>query len=280
MEQEDRNILAALRQEPEQSAFLIKFSLAAAAIMVAWDVLASMVLPVPVVMAVGVLLTFAYGATIVFVVARIMVSVRGMGYAPSPSRRLTASSAMRRLDRSPLSEPDRYALAEDNEATPPHIANRPQTDAVVTMAPPIFNEQYFMMRLHEQVKDARRDGRQMCVAAIEVTVPGGEATPDEIDRIGLEMARIGSQQWKIIGQPLAVSESEYIFSLRASTVDETRLFVREVVQALGEYWCHFGIAMFPRNATDAEGLVDQAREACEVSRQGGKQSKPRFPLSA
>ena len=280
MEQEDRNILAALRQEPEQTAFLIKFSLVAAAVIVAWDVLASMVLPVPVVKAVAVLLIFAYGATIVFVVARIMASVRGVGYVPATSPRLTASAATRRLDRSAPAESDEYAPAADDERTPPHVANRPQPDAVVTMAPPIFNEQYFMMRLHEQVKDARRDGRQMCVAAIEVTVPGGEASPEEIDRIGLEMARIGSQQWKIIGQPLAVSESEYIFSLPASNADEARLFVREIVQALGEYWCHFGIAMFPRHATDAEGLVEQARDACEVSRQGGKQPKSRYPLSA
>jgi GGDEF domain-containing protein len=194
---------------------------------------------------------------------------------------MTASAAMRRLDRSPLSEPERYALAEDDdEETPPHVANRPNYEPVPVPVTHVFNEQYFMMRLREQVKDARRDGRQMGVAVIDVNVPGGEPTAEDADRIGAEMARIGAQQWKIIGQPLAITEHEYIFSLPASNVEETRLFVREVIQALGEYWCHFGIAMFPRNAHDAEGLVDQARDACEVSRQGGKQAKSSYPLSA
>ena len=67
--------------------------------------------------------------------------------------------------------------------------------------PPVFNEQYFIMRLREQVKDARRDGRQMCVAALEINIPGHETTGDEAGRIALEMARIGSQQWKSSASP-------------------------------------------------------------------------------
>lgn len=285
MEQEDKSILAALRQEPEQAAFLIKFSLVAAAVIVGWDILASMALPMPVVKAVAVLLIFGYGATIVFVVARIMVAGKGYGIDTSPSQRMTAATAMRRLDRSPLSEPQRYATADDDEdretetETAPHVANRPNFEAMPVPVPPVFNEQYFMLRLREQVKDARRDGRQMCVAAIEVNVPGGEGTSEDADRIAVEMARIGADQWKTIGQPLAVTENEYVFSLPTSNSDDAKLFVREVVQALGDYWCHFGIAIFPRHATDAEGLLDQARAACDESRQGGRQ-KSRFPLSA
>ena len=279
MEREDKSILAALRQEPEQTAFLIKFSLIAASVIVAWDLLATLALPVLIVKIVSAILIFSYGATIIFVVSRIMVSSKGIEYAPVSSRSFTAATAMRRLDRSPLSEPNSYGTDDSDTETPAHVANRPNFEAVPVPVPPLFNEQYFIMRLREQVKDARRDGRQMCVAAIEINIPGHEATGDEADRIALEMARIGSEQWKIIGQPLAMSENEYVFSLPASTVDETKLFVREVVQALGDYWCHFGIAMFPKNATDAEGLVQHAREACDISRQGGKQPKA-YPLSA
>ena len=284
MEQEDKSILAALRQEPEQAAFLIKFSLGAVAAILGWDVLASMALPMPVVKAVAGLLILGYGATIVFVVARIMVTGK-KGYAldGSPSQRMTAATAMRRLDRAALSEPQRYATTDDEDGeaeTPPHVANRPHFETVPVPLPPVFNEQYFMLRLREQVKDARRDGRQMCVAAIEVNVPGGEGDASDMERIAKEMARIGADQWKTIGQPLAVTENEYVFSLPASTEDEAKLFIREVVQALGDYWCHFGVAIFPRHATDAEGLLDQARAACDDSRQGGRQSKSRFPLSA
>lgn len=284
MEQEDKSILAALRQEPEQAAFLIKFSLVAVAAIVGWDILASMALPMPVVKAVAVLLILGYGATIVFVVARIMVAGKHYALDSSPSQRMTAATAMRRLDRSPLSEPQRYATTDDDEGeeteTPPHVANRPNFEAMPIPVPPVFNEQYFMLRLREQVKDARRDGRQMCVAAIEVNIPGGEGDASDMARIAKEMARIGADQWKTIGQPLAINENEYVFSLPTSTEDDAKLFVREVVQALGDYWCHFGVANFPRHATDAEGLLDQARAACDDSRQGGRQSKSRFPLSA
>ena len=279
MEQEDKSILAALRQEPEQTAFLIKFSLIAASFIVAWDLLATLALPVLIVKIVSAVLIFSYGATIIFVVSRIMVSSKAIEYAPPSSRPLTAATAMRRLDRSPLSEPSAYGAEDDDTETPAPVANRPNYEAVPVPVPPVFNEQYFLMRLQEQVKDARRDGRQMCVAALEITIPGREATGEEADRIAFEMARIGSQQWKIIGQPLAVSENEYVFSLPASTADEAKLFVREVVQALGDYWCHFGVATFPRHATDAEGLVERAREACNLSRRGGKQPKA-YPLSA
>jgi GGDEF domain-containing protein len=279
MEQEDKSILAALRQEPEQTAFLIKFSLIAASVIVAWDLLATLALPVLIVKIVSAVLIFSYGATIIFVVSRIMVSSKVVEYAPASSRYLTAADAMRRLNRAPVSEPNGDGAEDSETETSAHVANRPHYEAVPVPVPPVFNEQYFIMRLREQVKDARRDGRQMCVAALEINIPGHEATGDEADRIALEMARIGSQQWKIIGQPLAMSENEYVFSLPNSTVDDTRLFVREVVQALGDYWCHFGIAMFPKNATDAEGLVEHAREACDISRKGGKQPKA-YPLSA
>jgi GGDEF domain-containing protein len=281
MEQEDKSILAALRQEPEQTAFLIKFSLIAASVIVAWDLLASMALPWLMVKIVTVLLMFGYGATITFVVSRIMVASKSWEFSPmSSSTRVSAETAMRRLGRerheAPASEGDEDAESE----TPAHVAARPGSDVMMVPVPPVFNEQYFLMRLREQVKDARRDGRQMCVASIEVNVPGREMTGEETDRIAFEMARIGAQQWKVIGQPLAMSENEYVFSLPTSTADDAKLFVREVVQALGDYWCHFGVSVFPKNATDAEGLVEKAREACEVSRQGGKAGKVSYPLSA
>src|SRR5688500_18928833 len=162
MEQEDKSILAALRQEPEQAAFLIKFSLIAASVIVAWDLLATLALPVLIVKIVSAVLIFSYGATIIFVVSRIMVASKVVEYAPASSRSFTAAAAMRRLDRSPLSEPNGYGAEDGETETPAHVANRPHFEAVPVPVPPVFNEQYFIMRLREQVKDARRDGRQMC----------------------------------------------------------------------------------------------------------------------
>ena len=91
MEQEDKSILAALRQEPEQTAFLIKFSLIAASFIVAWDLLATLALPVLIVKIVSAVLIFSYGATIIFVVSRIMVSSKAIEYAPASSRILYSS---------------------------------------------------------------------------------------------------------------------------------------------------------------------------------------------
>jgi hypothetical protein len=44
--------------------------------------------------------------------------------------------------------------------------------------------------------------------------------------------------------------------------------VSKVVQALGNYWCHFGTAVYPADGTSAESLVRFVRQAVEESREG------------
>jgi hypothetical protein len=279
---EETSVLSALRREPEQTALLFKLSAVMAIVLVAWDVMAAWALPAIAVKAVLVLLVLAYGAAMSYLVARIMSSSRrwASGSAAAATRLgsgggsrvstpgVDIASLRRRPNELPLPlEDDKDAPVEvrAESTTPP-----PVPDATA------FNESYFLMRLQEQVKDARRQGAEMCVAAVHVTIPGVQMTPDIAEAVAYEMARLASGQARIMSQPLALSDSEYVFSLPHTGPDETRQFVREIVRALGEYWCYFGIASFPRSATDAQGLVDKARAACEASLQTGKRGQVEY----
>ena len=297
MEQEDKSILSALRSEPEKTALLIKLVLVAVVTVVAWDILAGKILPDAIVKVGLVALFLAYSMATTFLVARIMLSARlSMLFAttPRPEPVTVPGRGARDLDIRALrtryaqydSGPD--AERDDNLVADNLVALEAVSDseyeemavATVFIDSMVFNQAYFLMRLQEHVKDARRDGREMCVVSVDITMPGQNVTPEVADRIASEMARIASKQHRVIGQPLALSDSEYIFSMPTTGPNDAKVFVSEVIQALGDYWCHFGIAAFPRTATDAEGLVARAREACDESRQGGKPRKVQYPASA
>jgi GGDEF domain-containing protein len=281
---DDNKILSALRREPEQTAFLVKATLVAAAVMAAWNIGAGMVLPVVAITVGLVAMLVGYGALVTFVVARIMLSSRQWGATAGASNERLSVSGRRAL-RTVRSESERrfgrgasQDAEQDGEPVP--LMAGAQAAETVVIEPTVFNQAYFLLRLQEQVKDARRDNREMSVVAVDVTVPGQEIGPEMADRIAYEMARIGASQARVIGQPLAVGDTEYVFTLPHMSANETKTFVSEVVQALGEYWCHFGVAVFPKNAHDAEGLVEKAREACEASRNGGKRGRVEYPASA
>jgi hypothetical protein len=142
-----------------------------------------------------------------------------------------------------------------------------------------FSQSYFMLRLQEQVKDARRAGYEMCVAAVHVTLPGMETSPEFAEAVAYDIARIAAEQSRIMSPPLVLGGCEYVFSLPHTDLKDTKEFVREVVRALGEYWCHFGIAGFPDHATDAQALVERAREACETSLQSGKRGRVEYSVA-
>jgi hypothetical protein len=62
-------------------------------------------------------------------------------------------------------------------------------------------------------------------------------------------------------------------SLPHMPASEAKPFVSNLVQSLGNYWCHFGTANYPVDATSAESLVKASRDAVEESRQGKNRSK-------
>jgi hypothetical protein len=106
----------------------------------------------------------------------------------------------------------------------------------------------------------------MTVVALDVTVPGREMTFAHLDKVAFELAHMAAGQAQMISQPLSVGPTEFVFSLPHTNLKEAKSFVSKVVQGLGDYWCHFGIAAYPTDATDAEALFNQARQLCEDSR--------------
>lgn len=281
---QDTSVLSALRREPEQTAFLFKLSALTAIVLVAWDVLATLVLPDIAVKAVMVLLFLGYGGAMTFLVAKIIASSRSWASGSRAAASKLAATDRRLIDAGIDLEalrrrPDELAVPaiEDESVV---SEDKPSAAAPTVSESTVFNESYFLMRLQEQVKDARRQGREMCVAAVHVTIPGSELTPEAAQAVAYEMARIASGQSRIMSQPLALSDSEFVFSLPRTGGDETKQFVRDIVRALGEYWCYFGIAEFPRSAHDATGLVERARAACEASLQSGKRGQVEYSSAA
>jgi hypothetical protein len=192
-------------------------------------------------------LTLTYGFVLVLTTARIVSSAVG--------RRFVESALSSR--------------------TPHHMAARAsegEQHAGPSMAPvreqASFSQAYFMMRLQEEVANARRDGREMSLVAIEATAPGMPMNSELAERIAKEFARLASDHFKTISHTLSMSESEYVMSLPETGGADAKAFVSKVVQALGNYWCHFGTAVYPADGTSAESLVRYARQAVEESREG------------
>ena len=271
---EETSVIAALRREPERTVFLLKLSIVTAAGLVAWDVLAAMALPAPAVKLVLALLVLAYGGVMTFLVARIVASSRHWASGSAAAATKLSSGSGANID-ALRRHPDQRPAAEDA----PDAATASAVADTVAHDPSVFDESYFLMRLQESVKDARRAGYEMCVAAVQVTLPGREMTPEIAQAVAYDVARIAAEQARIMSPPLALSDSEFVFSLPHTGLNDTKQFVREVVRALGEYWCYFGIAAFPSHATDAQSLVEKAREACESSHETGKRGQVEYSVA-
>ena len=249
MEEESFGIREAFRREPEQTSFLIKFGLGGAFVIAVYSAISGMFLNALMAQPITLILSLVYGFVLVIATARLVSGAVG--------RRFVESALS---GRTPLRPGERQQAGATQNAT----AVREQAS---------FNHAYFMLRLQEEVANARRDGKEMSVVAIEATAPGMPMTPDLAEHIAVEFARLTSNQAKIISHTLSVSESEYVMSLPHTTGTDAKAFVSTVVQALGNYWCHFGVAVYPADGTTAESLVRYARQAVEESRSGKSASR-------
>lgn len=256
MEEDSFGIREAFKREPEQTGLLFKFGVGGAVVIAIFSVVAGLflnaLLAALVAALVTLVLSLVYGFVLVLSSARLMSSAVG--------RRFVESALS---TRTPHRMSERMHSGEDHQAPAPVTPVREQAS---------FNQAYFMMRLQEEVGNARRDGHEMSVIAIEATAPGVPMNADLAERIANEFATIAAGQNKTISHTLSVSESEYVMSLPSTDATETKAFVSKVVQSLGNYWCHFGIAIYPADATSAEGLVAYARQAVEESREGKTKS--------
>ncbi len=254
MEEESFGIREAFRREPEQTSFLIKFGLGGAFVIAVYSAIAGMFLNALMAQPLTLILSLVYGGVLVLSTARLVSGAVGRRFVESS---LSSRTPHRMAERA-LSE------GEHHSAAPVMTPVREQSS---------FNHAFFMMRLQEEVANARRDGHEMSVVAIEATAPGMPMNAETAERIANEFAKLASGQNKTISNTLSVSESEYVLSLPNTDSMEAKAFVSKVVQSLGNYWCHFGAAVYPADGTSAESLVRYARQAVEESREGKSNSK-------
>lgn len=247
MQEDTYGIREAFRREPEQTRQLVKFGLGGAIVIAVLGTVAAMLLNALLAAPVMLAMSLIYGFALVVSAARLVSDASG-----------------RRFVESALSKPSRLHGGDEPKA--------PERMAPVAEQAS-FNRNYFMLRLQEEVANARRDGREMAVIAIEATAPGVPMNPELAEKIATEFAKIASNHFKTISNSLSMSENEYVMSLPMTDAAETKAFVSKVVQSLGNYWCHFGIAAYPEDGTSAESLIKAARDAVNESREGKSRSK-------
>jgi hypothetical protein len=217
---------------------MLRIALAGAILIALWDWLASLVLPDVVVLAVLLLAVLAYAAAITFLIARLVHS-------------------MDRWQIETARQASRLASTMSNAATLPPPA--PQSS---------FYQAYFLARLDHEVRSARRHGLHLSIIAVELTLPDKTLTPDTVARINFEMAHLAASQWETMSIALSADQTEFVFYLPNHDNKAARAFVSNLLQGLGGYWCHFGVASYPDDGTNAETLFARAREACSLSRTG------------
>jgi GGDEF domain-containing protein len=249
MATENETLFSMLKREPQQAELILKAGIAGAFVIVLWDFLAGLVLPPLAVALVMLALILAYAGILTYLIAKLVRSADKWQVESA----LQAKNLMLGDSRTRRGEP----VAE------------PQLQAVSTTS---FHRTYFLLRLTEEVQRARREGGEMCVMALDATVPGHDLTQEVAEKVSRELAGLAASQAKVIGQPLITGPTEFVFSLPGSDARAGRDFVRKVVQGLGNYWCHFGLAVYPTDATDAESLFNKARQQCDESRHDGQRS--------
>src|SRR5262249_18838220 len=137
-------------------------------------------------------------------------------------------------------------------ATTRRRVDRPTGETVLPPLPATnFQQTYFLLRLNEEVSQARRHGHLLSLIALDVTVPHQTMTPDLTEQVAFEMAHIASDHSRTISFPLSTGETEYMFCLPQTDGRGVKAFTSSLVQSLGRYWCHFGIVTYPDDGTDA-----------------------------
>ncbi|HLF76071.1 MAG TPA: hypothetical protein VJB57_01145 [Dehalococcoidia bacterium] len=246
---EDESILGALKREPDKFWIVVRFGLAGAVAVVICSWVLALLLPPVGTFGVLLLLVLAYAGALGYLIANLVRSLdRWQVDAAKQATRL--ATTRRHVDRSVAEAP-----------LPPPI---PQAT---------FQQSYFLLRLGEDVKEARRHGLPLSLIAIEVTVPNERMTTDLADKVNFEIAHIAADHSRTISVPLSTGDTEFMFCLPNVDAKGAKAFLSNLVQSLGRYWCHFGVVTYPEDGTDGETLFNRAREACDMSRQGKEPQK-------
>jgi GGDEF domain-containing protein len=245
----DESFLGALKREPDKFWLTMRFGLAGAiGVVIGSWVLAVILPPVP---------------TFVMLFVLILVYAGCLGY-------LTAN-LVRSLDRWQVDAAKQHAKL----ATTRRYVDRSVAEAPLPPPTPqaTFQQSYFLLRLTENVKDARRHGTPLSLIALDVTMPNETMSAELADKINFEIAHIAADHARTISVPMSTGETEFMFCLPNVDAKGAKAFLSLLVQGLGRYWCHFGVVSYPEDGSESETLFNRAREACEMSRQGREPEK-------
>jgi hypothetical protein len=249
MQERAYNILAAFKREPEAANWLLRFGLAGPIVIVLWDQLASQVLSSILVGVVDLLSIMAYGAGLSVMIVRIMNASERWGVESALTARKISNRVQNRGDEEP-----EHALH----------GSAPTKN---------FQETHFLRRLQEEVAAARRDGSHVSLVWLDVSVAGADPYPAQTEKMSTDVAELLASQSKTLGASLSLTLNEYVFSLPNHDKAKAHEFMRKLVLGLGKYYCHCGIAEYPKEAADAEKLYDRARALCDASRDGREEPK-------
>lgn len=260
MDDERRDDLFAIfRREPEQARLVLKVGLITPPLILLWRWAADFALARAPLEFITLMIIIGYGAVLAYLAARLIhASDQWQVESVLHSRRLLTTD-----QRNPWSAKSdgRESSAESN--APVHLMPAP-----VNFPPNRFHQAEFQMRLQEEVLRSRREGHGMAVVALDVTLPHGDVTLSQLEKLSVEVARLIVNQHSTIGAALNIGESEFMLVLPGSDRRAAKAFVSKVVQAMGDYWCHYGLAVYPEDATDAQALFEFALNECEGSHQG------------
>jgi hypothetical protein len=120
-----------------------------------------------------------------------------------------------------------------------------------------FDYWYFILRLEDEIKRARRQGESLSVVIMRIDPPGG-VTDGAVDQINFDVASMAASLSQTMSMPSAIAPLEYGFILPRLGRAEARAHMTPLLGPLGDYWCEFAVAVYPDDATQAEALVEKA----------------------
>jgi hypothetical protein len=239
MDDERRDdLLAIFRREPDQARLLLKIGLIAPPLILVWRWAADYALPAAPLEFITAMIIIGYGAVLAYLSARVIhASDQWQVESVLHSRRILSTDKRNPWAAQAGSKSDDTA----NDASDPARV----TPAAVTLPPNRFHQAEFQMRLQEEVLRARREGHEMSVVALDITLPHAEASVAQLEKLSVEVARLIVSQQGTINAALNIGETEFMLVLPTSDRRAAKAFISKVVQAMGDYWCHYGLAVYP-----------------------------------
>jgi hypothetical protein len=230
-------LLAILRREPERSMSVLKLGFAGLLIIALWSSLAPLGLSIVIVLPVLAVLLAIYGLTMVMLAVNLVRSV--------DLNQIEAAMHARRM-MTTTTTTTRHVEVQENDA-------------------PVFYNWYFSLYLEEEVKRHRRIGVSLAVVVLHVAPHQSDPSRAERQQIDLEVVQLAVNHKDKLIIPNEIDLLEYAFVLPGMDSVAAKDFVSRLVSALGSYWCHYGVAVYPEDASSGEALLEHARELCNGS---------------